>query len=40
MITVDNSQEFPVTTDWVRVVITFVADTTGAFDDDNAISLM
>ena len=34
-----NSQEFPVTTDWVRVSRTFVGDTTGAFDDDNALSL-
>ena len=34
-----NSQEFSVTTDWVRVSRTFVADTTGAFDDDNASSL-
>ena len=34
-----NSQEFPVTTDWVRVSRTFVADTTGTFDDDNANSL-
>ena len=34
-----NSQEFPVTTDWVRISRTFVGDTTGAFDDDNALSL-
>ena len=34
-----NSQEFPVTTDWVRVSRTFVADTTGTLDDDNAESL-
>ena len=34
-----NSQEFSVTTDWTRVTKTFVADTTGAFDDDNAVSL-
>ena len=33
-----NSQEFPVTTDWVRVSRTFVADTTGTLDDDNAQS--
>jgi hypothetical protein len=33
------AQEFPVTTDWVRIVKTFVADTTGAFDDDNAKSM-
>ena len=31
-----NSQEFPVTTDWVRITRTFVADTTGTLDDDNA----
>ena len=34
-----NSQEFPVTTDWVRITRTFVGDTTGAFDNDNALSL-
>ena len=34
-----NSQEFPVTTDWVRVSRTFIADTTGTLDDDNAESL-
>jgi len=34
-----NSQEFSVTTGWTRVTKTFVADTTGAFDDDNAASL-
>ena len=34
-----NSQEFPVTTDWVRITRTFVGDTTGVFDDDNALSL-
>jgi len=33
------AQEFPVTTDWVRIVKTFVADTTGAFDNDNAKSM-
>ena len=33
------AQEFPVTTNWVRIVKTFVADTTGAFDDDNAKSM-
>ena len=33
------SQLFSVTTDWTRVVKTFTADTTGAFDDDNAQSL-
>ncbi len=30
---------FNVTTDWTRVELTFDADTTGAFDDDNARSL-
>jgi len=34
-----NSQEFSVTTSWNRVVLTYNADTTGAFDDDNAASL-
>ena len=34
-----NSQEFPVTTDWVRISRTFIADTTGTLDDDNAESL-
>jgi hypothetical protein len=34
-----NSQEFSVTTDWTKVTKTFVADTTGAFDDDTAASL-
>ena len=34
-----NSQEFSVTTGWTRVIKTFSADTTGAFDDDNAGSL-
>jgi len=34
-----NSQEFPVTTDWVRITRTFVGDTSGAFDDDTALSL-
>ena len=33
------AQEFPVTTEWVRIVKTFVADTTGTFDDDNAKSM-
>ena len=33
------AQEFPVTTEWVRIVRTFVADTTGTFDDDNAKSM-
>ena len=39
----DNSRQcsktFNVTTDWTRVELTFPADTTGAFDDDNANSL-
>ena len=34
-----NSQEFSVTTGWTRVIKTFSADTTGAFDDDNGGSL-
>ena len=34
-----NSQTFAVTTSWNRVILTFNADTTGAFDDDNAASL-
>jgi hypothetical protein len=33
------SKTFNVTTDWERVELTYPADTTGAFDDDNAISL-
>ena len=33
------AKTFSVTTDWTRVEITFPADTTGAFDDDNAESL-
>tara|TARA_Y100001938_G_scaffold137551_1_gene201875 strand:+ start:661 stop:1776 length:1116 start_codon:yes stop_codon:yes gene_type:complete len=33
------SQSFSVTTSWNRVILTFPADTTGAFDDDNAKSL-
>ena len=39
----DNSRQisktFSVTTDWTRVELTYPADTTGAFDDDNASSL-
>ena len=39
----DNSRHvaktFSVTTDWTRVELSFPADTTGAFDDDNAASL-
>jgi len=34
-----NSQSFAVTTNWTRVTKTFVADTTGSLDDDNALSL-
>ncbi len=34
------SKTFNVTTDWTRVKLTFPADTTGTFDDDNAASLM
>ena len=34
-----NGQEFAVTTSWNRIVLVFDADTTGAFDDDNAVSL-
>ena len=33
------SKTFSVTTDWTRVILTFPADTTGAFTDDNDISL-
>ena len=33
------SKSFTVGTDWSRVELTFPADTTGAFDDDNASSL-
>ena len=39
----DNSRHvcktFSVTTDWTRVELSFPADTTGAFDDDNGASL-
>tara|TARA_R110002074_G_scaffold324341_1_gene494760 strand:+ start:310 stop:1422 length:1113 start_codon:yes stop_codon:yes gene_type:complete len=34
-----NSQTFAVTTSWNRIILTFVGDTTGAFDNDNAQSL-
>ena len=34
-----NSQEFSVTTNWTRVILTFDGDTTGTLDDDNARSL-
>ena len=33
------SKTFNVTTDWTRIELIFPADTTGAFDDDNAKSL-
>ena len=33
------SKTFNVTTDWTRVILTYPADTTGSFDDDNASSL-
>ena len=35
-----NGQEFSVTTDWTRIVLTFAADTTGALNDDNALSFL
>jgi len=35
----NNQQQFAVTSSWNRVSLTFVADTTGAFDDDTAHSL-
>ena len=34
-----NAQTFNVTTSWNRIILTFNADTTGAFDDDNAASV-
>ena len=34
------SQRFSVTTSWNRVSLTYVGDTTGALDDDNAASLI
>ena len=34
-----NGQEFSVTTSWNRVSLTYDGDTTGAFDDDNTVSL-
>jgi hypothetical protein len=34
-----NGQTFAVTTSWNRIVLTFVGDTTGALDNDNALSL-
>ena len=33
------SKTFSVTSSWTRVVLTYDGDTTGAFDDDNALSL-
>jgi len=33
------SKSFSVTSSWSRVLLTFPADTTGAFDNDNAVSL-
>ena len=33
------AQEFSVGTDWSRITLTYVGDTTGAYDDDNALSL-
>ena len=43
LLDVDNSrlnrQTFNVTTDWNRISLTFVGDTTGAFDNNNARSL-
>ena len=34
-----NSQEFSVTTDWNRITLTYVGDTTGAFGDDTGLSM-
>ena len=34
-----NSQTFAVTTSWNRIILTFVGDTTGTLNDDNAESL-
>ena len=34
-----NTQQFAVTSSWNRVSLTFAGYTTGAFDDDNALSL-
>tara|TARA_R100001129_G_scaffold80622_1_gene54837 strand:- start:91 stop:1212 length:1122 start_codon:yes stop_codon:yes gene_type:complete len=34
------SKSFTVTTDWTRVELSFPADTTGTFDDDNADSMV
>ena len=35
----NNTQQFAVTSSWNRISLTFAGDTTGAFDDDNALSL-
>jgi len=35
----NNTQAFAVTTSWNRITLTFTGDTTGAFADDNALSL-
>ena len=35
-----NGQEFSVTTSWTRIILTFAADTTGALNDDNALSFL
>ena len=35
-----NTQQFTTTTDWTRHVLTFAGDTTGTFDDDNALSMV
>jgi len=34
-----NTQTFNVTTSWTRVEMTFAPDTTGTYDDDNALSI-
>ncbi len=34
-----NTQTFNVTTSWTRVEMTFAPDTTGTYDDDNAMSI-
>jgi len=34
-----NTQTFAVTTSWNKISLTFIPDTTGAFDDDNLASL-
>jgi len=33
------THQFSVTSSWTRVILTFNSDTTGAFDDDNSLSL-